>query len=143
MQPVHLVVEALRVQGALCFEDLHGMIDMPFFLGCDGGKGFAQTPRAYLADTGIAGDGEGFQHDLLNDQAANKVTVCDAAQECLAEPLPMLPVDVIGDVQSHLASLASEGSSMPPLSVRVLQCIGYFFGIVAYLRKGGIVHRGD
>src|ERR1700733_4299365 len=120
MQAVDLVVEALRVPGSLCFEDLHGVIDMTFFFGCDGGKGLAQTPWSHLPDTGIAGDGEGFQHNLLNDQAADKVTGFDAAQECLAQPLPMLGVDVIGDVQSHLAALGSEGSSMPAFPVRVL-----------------------
>jgi hypothetical protein len=46
MQPVHLVVEALRVQGSLRSENRHGVIDVPFFLGCDGGKGLAQTPGA-------------------------------------------------------------------------------------------------
>ena len=55
----------------------------------------------------------------------------------------MLGVDVIGDVHSHLAALGSEGSSMPAFPVRVLQCVGYFFGIVTYLRQGGVVHRGD
>jgi len=72
-----------------------------------------------------------------------KVTIFYAAQEGLAQPLPMLAVDVIGDVQPHLASLGSEGSSMPPFPVRVFQGIGYFFGIVAYLRQGGVVHGGD
>ena len=134
MQPVHLVVEALRVQGSLRSENRHGVIDVLFFLCCDGGKGPAQTPRRHLPDACIACDGEGFQHDLLDDQAANEVALCDAAQECFAEPLPMLRVDVIGDVHSNLAALGSERGSMPPFTLRMLQCIGYFCGIVTDLR---------
>jgi len=47
-------------------------------------------------------------------------------------------VDIIGDFHSNLAALGGEAGSVPALNPRVLQCIGYFFGIVAYLRQGGV-----
>jgi hypothetical protein len=46
----------------------------------------------------------------------------------------MLGVNVIGNVYSNLAALGGERSRMPPFTLRMLQCIGYFFGIVTYLR---------
>jgi hypothetical protein len=41
MQPVDLVVEALRVSGSLCPENRHSVIDVLSFLGRDAGKGLA------------------------------------------------------------------------------------------------------
>jgi len=41
-------------------------------------------------------------------QAADKVALRDATQECVSEPLPMLGVDVIDDVDSIFAALGSE-----------------------------------
>ena len=42
----------------------------------------------------------------------------NAAHECVAEPLPMPGVYVIGDVHSNLAALGGEPSSMPPFDVQ-------------------------
>src|SRR5713101_9777841 len=134
VQPVDLVIETLRVQGPLRSENRHSVINVLFFLGCAAGKGLAQAPRSDLRDAGITRDGKGFQHDLLDDQAANKITLCDAAQKCFAEPLPMHPLDVARHVHSNLAALSSKRSSMPSFTFRMLQCIGYFSGIVTYLR---------
>src|ERR1700690_3417350 len=85
MQPVNLFVEASRVQGSLRYENRHGVIDVLFFLCCDGGEGPAQAPWCHLPDTGVTCDSEGFQHDFLDDQAPKEITFCNAAQECLAE----------------------------------------------------------
>ena len=38
MQPVHLVVEALRVPGSIGFENRYGMSEVLFFLCRDAGK---------------------------------------------------------------------------------------------------------
>ncbi len=46
----------------------------------------------------------------------------------------MFRVDVIGDVHSNPAALGSERSSMPTLALRMLQRVGYFCGVVTYLR---------
>src|SRR5438105_9879533 len=105
MQPVQLLVEALRVARALRSENRYSVTDVLFFLCGDAGKGFSQTARSDLPDAGVAREGEGFEHDLLDDQAADKVARVDAAQERAAQPLPMLCFDVIGDVHSDLASL--------------------------------------
>src|SRR3989442_4911498 len=59
---------------------------------------------------------------------------CDATQECVAEPLPMLCFDVIGDLHSNLAALGSERYGMPLLNLRMLRCIGYLCGILTHLR---------
>src|SRR6266851_9232396 len=103
MQLIDLLVEALSVQPSLRSENRHRVSDVLFFLGGDGGKGLAQAPRCHLPDAGIARYGEGFQHDLLDDQAADEVALRDAAHECVAETLPMPRFDVIGDVHSNLA----------------------------------------
>src|ERR1700733_1608212 len=58
MQPVHLVVEALRVQGSLRSEDRHGVIDVICFLGRDASEGIAETPRSHFPDSRIACDGK-------------------------------------------------------------------------------------
>src|SRR5205814_4123367 len=63
-------------------------------------------------------DLEGFQHNLLDDQAADKVALCDATQECVAESLPMLGVDVIDDVHSNLAAFGSKRCGMPLFTLR-------------------------
>src|SRR6059058_5486807 len=68
VQAVHFVVEALGIQGALRSENRHGVIDVLLFVRRDSGKGLAKTSRRYLRDAGIACDGEGFQHDFLDDQ---------------------------------------------------------------------------
>src|SRR5205823_11241509 len=85
VQAVHFVVEALGIQGALRSENRHGVIDVLLFVRRDSGKGLAKTSRRYLRDAGIACDGEGFQHDFLDDQAANKVTLRNATEECFTE----------------------------------------------------------
>jgi hypothetical protein len=46
----------------------------------------------------------------------------------------MFCVDVIGDVHSNLAALGSERSGMAPFTLRMLQGIGYFCGILTNLR---------
>ena len=86
------------------------------------GKGLAETSRRHFPHAGVAREGEGFQHDLLDDQAADEVALCDAAHERVAEPLPMFAVDVIDDVHSDLAALGSEGGGVPPFVLRMLQC---------------------
>ena len=50
MQPVDLIVEALRVAGSLGFENRYGVSEVLFFLCRDAGEGFAQTPRRDLRD---------------------------------------------------------------------------------------------
>ena len=66
---------------------------------------FAETSRRDLPDTCIARDGEGFEHDLLDDETANEVAGCDAAREGLAETLPMLCAYVVRHVEAKLAAL--------------------------------------
>src|SRR5580765_580624 len=134
MQVVDFVVEALRVARPLRPQDRHGVVDVILFLCCDPGEGLAQAPWRHPADACIARDGEGFEHDFLDDQAANEVTLGDAAEECFAEALPMLGVYVIGDIDSNLAALRSERSGMPAFALRMLQCVGYLRRIVANLR---------
>src|SRR3984957_3015525 len=119
------------------------MIDGFFFPCSNGGKSLAQASRRPPPDAGIAGDREGFQHDLLDNQAANKVTFYDAAKEGLPELLPMPGFDVIGGVHSDLAALGSEPGSVAPFNRCMLQCVGYFLGIVTYLRQRGVIHRGE
>jgi hypothetical protein len=46
----------------------------------------------------------------------------------------MLGVDIVGDVHPNLAALSGECGGMAAFSLRMLQCIGYFRGIVTYLR---------
>ena len=48
MQPVELIVEALRVPGSLGFENRYSVSEVLFFLCRDAGEGFPQTPRRYL-----------------------------------------------------------------------------------------------
>ena len=45
----------------------------------DCGKGLAETARSGFPDACVACDGERFEHDLLNDEAANEVALCDAS----------------------------------------------------------------
>src|SRR5882762_6224104 len=131
MQAVELFVELLRVAGSLGSENRHGVIDVIFFFGCDAQEGFAQGTGGYFADAEIAGDGEGFEHDFLDDQAGDEVALGDATQECLAEALPMLGVYVIGDVNANFAAFGGEGGSVSAFALGMLERVGYFGGIVA------------
>src|SRR5258705_1554682 len=130
MQTVDFIVEALGVAGSLGAENRHGVIDVIFFFGCDAQEGFAQGAGGYFADPEIAGDGEGFEHDFLDDQAGDEVALGDATQECLAEALPMLSVYVIGDVNANFAAFGGEVGSLSELALGMLERIGYFGGIV-------------
>src|SRR5258707_15668909 len=134
MESVDFVVEGLRVAGTLGSENRHSVIDVIFFFGCDGREGFAQDVGSYFADAEIAGDGEGFEHDFLDDQAGDEVALGDATQECLAEALPMLGVYVIGDVYSNFAAFGGEGGGVSALALGMLERVGYFGGIVANFR---------
>src|SRR5882762_9533254 len=131
MQTVDFVVEALLVAGALRCENRHGVIDVIFFFSCDAREGFAQGAGGYFADAGITGDGEGFQHDFLDDQAGDEVTLGDAAKEGFAKALPMFGADVIGDVYSDFAAFGGEGGSVAALAMAMLERVSYFGGIVA------------
>src|SRR6267142_2275289 len=134
MEAVDFVVEALRVAGSLGSENRHGVIDVIFFLGCDARESFTQGAGGYFAHAGIAGDGEGFEHDFLDDQAGDEVTLGDATQECFAKALPMLGVYVIGDVNANFAAFGGEGSGVSALALSMFERVGYFGGIVANFR---------
>jgi len=110
------------------------VIDVIFFFRCDAQEGFAQGTWGYFADAEIAGDGEGFEHDFLDDQAGDEVALGDAAQECLAEALPMLGVYVIGDVNANFAAFGGEGGGVAAFALGMFERIGYFGGIVANFR---------
>src|SRR5882762_5575974 len=109
METVDFVVEALGVAGSLGSENRHGVIDVIFFFGCDAREGFAQGPGGYFADAEIAGDGEGFEHDFLDDQAGDEVALGGATQKSIPEALPMLGFYVIGDVNANFAAFGGEG----------------------------------
>src|ERR1700704_538339 len=134
METVDFIVEALGVAGSLGPENRHGVIDVIFFFRCDAQEGFAQGTWGYFADAEIAGDGEGFEHDFLDDQAGDEVALGDATEECLAEALPMLGVDVIGDLNANFAAFGGEGSGVSALALGMLERVGYFGGIVANFR---------
>src|ERR1700704_3834108 len=134
MEAVDFVVEALGVAGALRSQNRHGVIDVVFFLCRDAGEGFAQAPGSYFAYACIAGDGEGFEHNFLDDQAGDEVVLGYAAQECFAEALPMLSVDVIGDIYADFAAFGSEGGGVAAFALGMLERVGYFGGIIANFR---------
>src|SRR6267154_845506 len=134
MEAVDFVVEAVGVAGSLDSENRHGVIDVIFFFGCDAREGFAQGAGGDFADAEIAGDGEGFEHDFLDDQAGDEVALGNATQECLAKALPMFGVYVIGDVYADFAAFGGEGSGVSALALGMLERVGYFGGIVANFR---------
>src|SRR5947199_117605 len=81
----------------------------------DGAENLAENPRRYDRHSFVAGQRERFKHDLLDDEAADGVVLCDAAHERLAEPLPMFSVDVADHVHSDLPSHGRERHGMRSL----------------------------
>src|SRR5207247_11002286 len=133
MQPVQLVVEAVGVRVALRFENRHGVIGVLLFVRRDGIEDLAETPRRNVRYSGVAREREGFQHDLLDDEAADGVALCDAAHESLAEPLPMFSVDIADYVYSDLPARGREGGGVSSLDRRMLPCLIGLFGLVSDL----------
>ena len=54
MQPVQLVVEALRVRVAFRFENGHGVIGVLLLVRRDGSEDLAETPRRNVRHAGVA-----------------------------------------------------------------------------------------
>src|SRR5271166_3919629 len=107
------------------------MLDVPFLLCSNRSKSIAETARCRLSDAGITCDSERFKHDFLNDQAGNEVALRDRAHECFADPLPILGVDIAGDIHADLPALGNECGSMSMFSLGVLQGLGNLFRVIA------------
>ena len=90
--------------------------------------------------TRVTGDGERFEHDLLNDQTRDEVALCDRAHECFANSLPVLRVDVVRNIHADLAAFSSERGSVSVFALCVFKGVGNFFRVVAYGRECGVVH---
>src|ERR1700677_3956298 len=140
MKPIHLVIETLCVPGSLGFENLHRVLDVPFLLCSNRGKGLAETARSGLSDASIACDSERFEHHLLNDQTGHEVALRNQAHECFTNPLPVPGVDVVGDIHSDLAAFSSDRGRVSLFSAGVLPGMGNFLGVVANGRKCVVVH---
>ena len=133
----------MEIGVALRLENRDGVIGVLLLVRRDGTEDLAETPRRNVRYSGVAREREGFQHDLLDDEAADGVALCDAAHESLAEPLPMFSVDIADDVHSDLPACGREGGGVRLLDGRMLPCLVGLFGIVTDLGQGGVIHGGD
>ena len=143
VQLMHLVVEPSDIERPLGLEDRHCMINVAFFLGGNRGEGVAQAARRDLSYALVAGDGEGLEHDLLNNETADKVPRVDPAKERAAEALPILGVYVVRHRDAQLFALGGEGGGMSPFALRMFEDVGYFFGILRDLGQRGVVQNSD
>src|ERR1022692_322502 len=140
---MHLVIEALDIERPRGPENRHGMIDVVFFLGGNCGEGPAWAARRDLSYTLVAGDGEGLEHDLLNDETADEVARIDLAKERGAEALPILGIYVVRHLDTQLFALGGKSGGMSPFALRVFKCVGHFVGIFTYLSQRGVVQHSN
>src|SRR5450755_2221857 len=105
---MHLVIEALDIERPLGSEDRHRMLDVVFFLGGNCGEGIAQAARRDLSYALVAGDGEGLEHDLLNDETGDEVARINLAKVRGAQALPILGVYVVRHLDAQLLALSGK-----------------------------------
>src|SRR6266567_6015061 len=121
MKPIYFLIESLWVFGALGPENLQRVFNVLFFFCSNCRKSLAEASRSRFPDARITCHGERFEHDLLNDQAGDEVALCDAAYECLANTLPILRVDIAGNIHPDLESFGRESCSVSLFALGVFQ----------------------
>ncbi len=124
-------------------EDGHGVVDVIFFFGRDGVEGGAKGAGCDLADALITGDGEGFEHYLLDDEAGDEVLFGDAFQEGGAKAFPVPGFDVGGRFKAELAAFGGEGAGVAFFAGGVLECVFDLGGVIADGGECGVVGYGD
>src|SRR5258708_17523044 len=116
------------------------MINVLFLFSCNCCKRFTQAPGPDLADARIAGNCKRLEHDLLNDEAADKVARRNAAQERRTQPPPVLALDILLWNNAELSPFAGKCCGMAALVCSMFLRFSFLVFVCADLRERLVVH---